>query len=266
MASPAWRMPAMDCSSLSSMAFRPWASSSNSSPELRVVARALQVARLHRGHHPVQLAHAALDVAADQQAPAQAQGHDQGPGAPERARHPLQVRLGVAEVHAHEQPPAARQRLVEPARGAAHHVARSVGVGDLEIAPGPVAALGVDGAGGDVAGMAAVRVGQEIEVGPAAQGAVDHRGVQRVGAALAVDGLQPRHLARDIGVRPPTRLLHRRHIDVGEQRRGRRGEQRQEQQGQPEGRAPDERGQAHWRRLRLPAGSPRRARSAAWAC
>ncbi len=40
MASPAWRMPAMDRSSLSSMSFRPAASSSNSSRAPRTGARA----------------------------------------------------------------------------------------------------------------------------------------------------------------------------------------------------------------------------------
>ena len=59
MASPAWRRPAMERSSRSSMSLRPAASSSNSSRVPRTCARARQVAAAHGVDHLGQAGHAA---------------------------------------------------------------------------------------------------------------------------------------------------------------------------------------------------------------
>ena len=206
------------------------------------------------------------DVAADQHASGDAQQDDQRPGPPHRAQDLADVGLGFADVGADEQALAARQTYLLASRRAADHGALFIRLGQGEARPRSRAVRFGDGRAPDrAADRRPARLHQQVEHGMIGRRSFDHGAVEGDQAAAAVDVFQGAGLAFYPGVGAGGHLVGGGDVDIGQERAGRRREQGEEQQGQPERRRPQQARQAHGGALfRLPVGSPRRVRSAAW--
>ncbi len=206
----------------------------------------MQVAGLHGGHHGVQARHGPAHVAADDEAARQAEKHHQRARSRQGVHDLLHIGFGLADVGADEQVLAPRKARLLAARGLAHLGAGGVGLGDAELGPGHVVVGGFDRRLGDgAADPPAVLVHQQVEEGPPVDHALDHRLVQGVDTALAVDRFQRMGLGGDVAVGAAGHLPRGHRIDVEKEGEVGQGEDRQEHQRQAERRGAEQRRQSH---------------------